>query len=729
MGPSGGAPEGREGEPGGTGTGVTPRARTPGPGAHLAIPSPRPENAGPREPMERRALFQSVAVFAGALVAGALVDVHLVRLDVEARRRSAEDLARASAFAIEQEFARSLASASALGAMVSEGASDRQLSGVATRLLEVNGGTANLQLARDFVISHLWPLAGNEAAHGLDLLHSPLHGRHLREVIETRRPVLYGPFELVQGGAGLALRVPVIVGGAEGDRLWGVSSAIIRVKDLLSGSGLERLVEAGFDHEITRPGPAGGPPERLQPLAPGGRALLDPVVVPIGLPGQTWTLGVAPRGGWRPSSPTALLHLAVLLVALLAALLAHRILSLPATLRREVAARTAELEVAHREQRRAEEAQRQSQKLEAIGLLAGGVAHDFNNLLVGILGYADLLAENAPPGSLVEEASQTISQAAQRAAELTRQLLAVARLGHHRQEPVDVHAIVREVTALLGRTLDKAIRIEVRLDAPLRHVRGDPAQLQQVILNLAVNARDAMPDGGTLAIRTSVEDLGAGVQPGLPAGPHLVLSVADTGVGIPKENLERVFEPFFTTKPEGRGTGLGLATAYGIVKGHGGAVRVASEVGGGSRFTVFLPLLEEPAAERAPVERPAPRGSGVVLVVDDEEVVRRTAAQMLSALGFEPVPVAGGQEALDWLERSRPPAAVVLDLMMPGMDGRACFRAMRARQPTLPVIVSSGFARNGRAQELLDEGAVEFVQKPYRAADLARALAAATASA
>jgi CheY-like chemotaxis protein len=247
-----------------------------------------------------------------------------------------------------------------------------------------------------------------------------------------------------------------------------------------------------------------------------------------------------------------------------------------------------------------------------------------------------------------------------------------------------------------------------------------------VILNLAVNARDAMPDGGTLVVETADVDLdGAVLPPGLPPGRYLTLSVSDTGVGIPEEHQERIFEPFFTTKSEGKGSGLGLATVFGIAKGHGGTVRVHSEPGVGTRFVVFLPLPTDAGPTREPEDDAAPRGAGVVLVVDDEELVRKTAARVLESLGYEPVQVAGGQEALDWFERqSAPPVAVLLDLSMPGMDGRTCFRALRARAPKLPVIISSGFSKLGRGDELLAEGAVAFVQKPYRSVELARALVA-----
>ncbi len=215
----------------------------------------------------------------------------------------------------------------------------------------------------------------------------------------------------------------------------------------------------------------------------------------------------------------------------------------------------------------------------------------------------------------------------------------------------------------------------------------------------------------------------ASATAGLAPGRYVTLSVSDSGVGIRQEHRERIFDPFFTTKSEAKGSGLGLATAFGIVKGHGGTIQVYSEIGVGSRFVVYLPALLEAAPDPEPVEPPAPRGSGVVLIVDDEELVRRTAARVLASLGYEPVQLPGGQEALDWLAgQPSPPVAVVLDLSMPGMDGRACFRELRARHPGLRVVISSGFSSKGRGEELLAQGAVAFVQKPFRTSELAKAI-------
>jgi signal transduction histidine kinase/ActR/RegA family two-component response regulator len=677
---------------------------------------------------DRRSVLLAALVFLFVLGLGALVFGAIERGELQGRRRAAAELARSSAFAIEQRFGFSLAAASTLATMVSVGASDAELEAVAQRQLALAGGRVSLQLAPGGVISQIWPPEGNEAARRFDLLHSPIHAPFVERVIASRVPLLYGPFDLVQGGTGFAVRIPVFVGPGDG-RFWGVASAIIRVRDLLDESRVTSLPAAGFGWAIWRDGEPGAGSELIA-ASPRQPARADTVTVPVALPGQRWELGVVPAHGWGEDEWPLLVGL-VLAAALLAAALAHRIQALPALLRREVEARTRQLEIAHAEQRKAEEAQRQSQKLESIGLLAGGVAHDFNNLLVGILGYADLLVAEATPGTTAHEAGTTIVQAARRAAELTRQLLALARLGQHREERVDLHAVVDEAAKLLARTLDKSIRLETRLAASAHAVRGDPGQLQQVILNLAVNARDAMPEGGTLTLETTAAEVGEGNGvPGLAPGAYVALRVSDTGVGIPREHLARLFDPFFTTKPPGKGSGLGLATAFGIVKGHGGTIHVESEAGAGARFVVWLPALADGAGEAPVPEEAPPRGTGVVLVVDDEEIVRRTASRLLASLGYAPVPVAGGRAALDWLAaQAEAPAAVLLDLAMPEMDGRTCFRELRKLHPGLRVVVCSGFSQAGGAQELLGAGAVAFVQKPYRIVELARAIGAATAGA
>jgi signal transduction histidine kinase/sensor domain CHASE-containing protein/CheY-like chemotaxis protein len=381
------------------------------------------------------------------------------------------------------------------------------------------------------------------------------------------------------------------------------------------------------------------------------------------------------------------------------------------------------------DQRSAEDQLRQSQKLEAVGQLAGGIAHDFNNVLTGILANASLLEEELPPGSDSRESAAVIGGAARRAAELTRQLLGFARRGKLLVAPVDVHDVVGEVARLLVRTLDKRIVLVQRLRASRSVVLGDAGQLQQALLNLAVNARDAMPEGGVLTFETANVEADARWcerRPGAVAGPHVAIGVADSGHGIPRELQARIFEPFFTTKAPGAGTGMGLAMVYGMARNHGGVVEVESAPGSGARFTLYLPAAPEQSADADPGSAEAPRGAGLLLVVDDDPVPRTATARLLTRLGYEVAEAATGEEALRWYRRHGSRArAVVLDLSMPGMDGRECFRALRREDPAVRVILTSGYGPDGRAQQLVDEGVLEFLPKPFGAAELGAAVARA----
>jgi PAS domain S-box-containing protein len=390
-----------------------------------------------------------------------------------------------------------------------------------------------------------------------------------------------------------------------------------------------------------------------------------------------------------------------------------------------------ERQKAETDRNRLEEQLHHSQKMEAIGQLAGGVAHDFNNLLGGILGYASLLRLEVGSNKAVMEAAQTIEQAAERAADLTRQLLGFARRGKFQNVVVNLHDTVKEVVHLLDRTLDKNIRIVQHLDAVSGNVMGDPNQLQQVFVNLALNARDAMPEGGELTFESSIVDR-QGIAPEVFPDPKgrqfLLVSVRDQGCGIPKEHLDRVFEPFFTTKEQGKGTGMGLAMVYGIVKNHGGSVRVSSQLGVGTAFQVCLPLAPvTPQVDAAPavVEKPV-TGNAHILLVDDEAIIRNMGRTVLSRLGYSVTTVSGGQEALEYYrEHSRAVDLVILDMVMPEMSGHDCFRALKCVNPDIRALLSSGYGFNGKASELLDEGMLGFIQKPYRVTELSVAVARA----
>lgn len=371
----------------------------------------------------------------------------------------------------------------------------------------------------------------------------------------------------------------------------------------------------------------------------------------------------------------------------------------------------------------------QSQKMEALGILAGGVAHDFNNLLTGILGYADLLDREAAPGSRTAEAARVIRESAERASRLTAQLLGFARKGKNLAVPVDLRKTVGDVVKILERTLDRRIRITTRFPDEEPTVLGDPTQLSQVAMNLGVNARDAMPEGGELAISIERRDLGPEFcreNPGVSPGRYVVLSFRDTGVGIPEQHLPRVFDPFFSTKELGKGSGLGLSMVFGIVKNHGGCITVHSGEGEGTMMTVYLPAHEGEAAAEEPGGTPAvsrPGKRGVVLLVDDEETVREVCASMLDVLGYEVISAENGEEGVArYRDRWKEIDLVILDMIMPKMGGRDCFRRIREINPHARALLATGYSLDGAVQEILNEGMEGFLQKPFRLDQLAGAV-------
>ncbi|MDF1554802.1 MAG: response regulator [Deferrisomatales bacterium] len=382
------------------------------------------------------------------------------------------------------------------------------------------------------------------------------------------------------------------------------------------------------------------------------------------------------------------------------------------------------------EEQRLQEQVLHSQKMDSIGQLAGGVAHDFNNVLSGIMGAAELLLQQVPSTDAASRSYlEMILGSTERAAELTQKLLAFSRKGKLLSRGVDLNHVVREVVALLEHTIDPRIEIHQNLAPGPMPILGDPAQLQNALLNLAVNARDAMPAGGSLTLSTSItvldEEYCRRQGDDLSAGEYVEVGVADTGAGIAPALQARIFEPFFTTKDPGKGTGLGLAAVYGTVKEHRGSIHVYSEPDRGTLFKLYLPVNRGAALAALEREEQRPvRGSGRVLVVDDEEVIRATAAGILQGLGYEVFTAADGEECVA-LYRSLNGTVdlVVLDLVMPRISGHEAFLQLRTIDPEAHVLIASGFSLAGEAQSLLAQGAVGFLQKPYRAAMLSRAVA------
>ena len=371
-----------------------------------------------------------------------------------------------------------------------------------------------------------------------------------------------------------------------------------------------------------------------------------------------------------------------------------------------------------------EEQFRHAQKMEAVGQLAGGVAHDFNNILTAVLGYADLLLSRIQKNDPSRRAIEEIRKGGERAASLTRQLLAFSRRATTQPRAVDLNAAINNLEPMVRRLIDETIRFDLALAGGIGTVRVDPAQLEQVLVNLVVNARDAMPEGGTISIRTDRVVLGAeeaAATPGLVPGPYLRVVISDTGPGIPAPLLERIFEPFFTTKEPGRGTGLGLATVYGIVRQHGGRVTASSGEPGGAVFEVLLPAVEEAAAPTPPESTGLPSGSETVLVVEDDASLLTLARDSLTELGYRVLTASSGRAALEVLEGEGGQVKIlVTDVVMPEMGGFELAKRSRGCVPGLPVLFVSGYTKEQSFAPGHERERLHFLEKPYTPLSFAR---------
>ncbi|MEQ9344819.1 MAG: ATP-binding protein [Thalassospira sp.] len=383
------------------------------------------------------------------------------------------------------------------------------------------------------------------------------------------------------------------------------------------------------------------------------------------------------------------------------------------------------------EQKNLEEQFAQSQKMQAVGQLAGGVAHDFNNLLTAMIGFCDLLLSRHGPGDPSFADIMQIKQNANRAANLVRQLLAFSRRQTLQPKIINITDALAEMSNLLRRLIGEKIDLKVSHGRDIGLVKVDPGQLDQVIINLVVNARDAMAgEGGTLTVQTSTEIVDEPTATGtevIPPGDYIGIKVSDNGIGIPKDNLTRIFEPFFSTKQRGEGTGLGLSTVYGIVKQTGGFIAVNSEEGKGTTFTIYLPryeATEKELAETQAVAEEAPSrdltGTGAILLVEDEDAVRTFGARALRSKGYDVLEANNGENALEVLNKTDKTIDLVIsDVVMPGIDGPSLIRMLREQKPELKVIFISGYAEDTYRDELDEENGVHFLPKPFSLKDLA----------
>jgi two-component system, cell cycle sensor histidine kinase and response regulator CckA len=375
-----------------------------------------------------------------------------------------------------------------------------------------------------------------------------------------------------------------------------------------------------------------------------------------------------------------------------------------------------------REQKKMEAQIYQAQKMEAIGTLAGGIAHDYNNLLMGILGNTSLMAFDLNSDHPHYERLKNIEKYVQSGADLTKQLLGLAKGGKYEVKPIDINDVMRESSEMFNRT-KKEIKIHSDYQEDLWRVEADTSQIEQVLLNLYLNASQAMPGGGELHLQTENVTLDDSYTRyfSLKGGNYIKISVTDTGTGMDDSIKKRIFDPFFTTKEISRGTGLGLASAYGIIKNHGGMINVYSLIGKGSTFNIFLPASAKEVKKDLLMNQKALKGTGTILLVDDEDMIIDVGSQILTSLGYMPLLAKSGKEAVDIYQKNRDRILmVILDMIMPGMGGGETYDRLRKIDPEIRVLLSSGYSIDGQASEIIDRGCNGFIQKPFNVIQLSR---------
>jgi PAS domain S-box-containing protein len=356
------------------------------------------------------------------------------------------------------------------------------------------------------------------------------------------------------------------------------------------------------------------------------------------------------------------------------------------------------------------------QKLESIGTLAGGIAHDFNNLLMGIQGYASLTLMDLDPSHPHYERLKRIEEQVQSGADLTRQLLGFARGGRYEVRPTDMNEILEKTSSMFGRT-KKEITIHRKYGKDLWPVEVDQGQMEQVFMNLYVNAWQAMPGGGEIYLETEnvLLDDAQAFPYAVKLGEYVKITVTDTGTGMDEKTKARIFDPFFTTKEMGRGTGLGLATVYGIIKGHKGVINVDSEPGHGTTFTLYLPASEKEVVKEKAAMGTMTRGTETILLVDDEQMVAEVTRELLESLGYRVYVAGSGQEAIAvYMEKRDEIDLVILDMIMPGISGGETYNRLKEINPDIRVLLSSGYSINGEAKTIMDRGCNGFLQKPFQ---------------
>ncbi|HXW57508.1 MAG TPA: response regulator [Candidatus Cybelea sp.] len=561
------------------------------------------------------------------------------------------------------------------------------------------------------------PQRGNQADVGSDLGIVPGLRAALGRATRSSSTIIAPRISLRQGGRGFLICVPV-----EGKDMNGFLVGVFRYQDVLStilgDVAPDYWVAIYDDTERIYSRTVEDPP-------PAARYVQEAGIEFEHLP---WRAVVWPKAGAVPYTKTPLPTLVFgggILMALVLGFAVYQAETAQLNVKK-LAATNRELkkQIAGREQ--AEEALRHAQKMEAIGRLAGGVAHDFNNLLMVIRGQATLSLNNMDLDATARRELGEIVKAADRASSLTRQLLAFGRRQMLQPRVLDLNALVSQVAEILPSVLGEDIELDMDLDAELGHVRADSAQLEQVLMNLVFNARDAMPLGGQLTIQTAncvLDEAWTLTHPGVNAGPHVMLAVGDTGHGMDEATQSHIFEPFFTTKDTSKGTGLGLATVYGTVNQSGGCVTVSSKLGRGTTFQIYLPQVREPVEliePPKPVAQPL-EGEDRVLLVEDDDAVRRMTSEFLKIKGYAVVEARSAAEAIHWMEGNQGAVDLVLtDVVMPGMKGRELVEQLTPIHPGLKVLYMSAYTEDDAISIGILSPGTAFIEKPFSPDELAR---------
>jgi sensor domain CHASE-containing protein/nitrogen-specific signal transduction histidine kinase len=608
---------------------------------------------------------------------------------------------------------------------------------LANRMIYYEPSLRNIAAAPDMVIRLMYPVAGNEQAIGLDYRLLPDQRDGALRARDTGDLVLAGPVDLVQGGQGFVGRFPVFLRAEQGPpAFWGLVSVVIDIDELYGEVGLNSALP--FALSLTGQDATGPAGQRF--FGPEISAADDPVITNVILPTGDWQIAAIPFGGWNTDHPQIWsIRLSLLFAAAL--ILVPSIgmgLSMEQRLKAITDLETANtalqhqmhaLETARARQTEAEVQLRQSQKLEAVGQLTGGVAHDFNNLLTIILGNAEILAEALEDDTRLRKLAQVTVKAAERGADLTSSLLAFSRKQPLNPKVLNINCQIYDgVELLLRRTLPESIRLQIRQGENLWPIKVDPSQLEAALLNIVINARDAMPEGGKIRIATGNLTLNNQTRPAipdLPSGDYVTICVTDTGAGMQAETLSRVFEPFFTTKDVGSGTGLGLSVVYGFMKQTGGHISLQSAPDKGTEVTLYFPRAQEdPVTPREITRQPnIAHGHETVLVVEDDAQVRAQVCANLTGLGYAVQAAENGPDALALLAQAGPVDLLFTDIILPGgMNGRVLAEKARELRPDLKILFTSGYSNDPIIDRHGSDPDLPILAKPYRRSQLAAKL-------